>query len=350
MIIYTLRNRYRPSPESLRTTLERSRNQTMSAHRMRELMQQHPNGEWIYPLFDALGPEVQLQLLDTATILETIQNFWEWRSPRYTAQTLSYMILGLFATYLLPVETMLRLTYLGIGFIFFACFPIASRYPKYRLVVSPLRWIFWGVPDNGLFLSTLFQNSANQTLVGWALTSLHAAAGSPHPTPAPTAAPNGLGKDQPTKLEAPTTNIRPEDPQNALPSRTLKIPCKIAHSNEACQLILTTTHLKLYPESSSSSLLVKSHRLSDVSAITKSRPEKTRFSWIVPVDEGRGEGKGLLELAFFDGERWSLQLKGEGIGSELADGKSLEAKVEDREEEIVRWIVGGSGWGWSACV
>ncbi|RPA77364.1 hypothetical protein BJ508DRAFT_212834 [Ascobolus immersus RN42] len=152
IILQTLRNRYRPSPDSLRISLERSRNQGMSAHRMKELMQQHPNGEWIYPLFDALGPDIQLQMLDTATILETIQNFWEWRSPRYTAQTLSWMILGLFASYFVPVETMLRLTYLGIGFIFFACFPIASRYPKYRLVVSPLRWIFWGIPDNGMCL------------------------------------------------------------------------------------------------------------------------------------------------------------------------------------------------------
>jgi len=149
IILRTLKNRYRPSPDSLRFSLERSRNQSMSAHRMKELIQQHPNGEWIYPLFDALGPAIQLQLLDTATALETIQNFWEWRSPRYTAQTLSWMLLGLLASYVVPVETMLRLVYLGIGFIFFVCFPIASRYPKYRLVVSPLRWIFWGIPDSG---------------------------------------------------------------------------------------------------------------------------------------------------------------------------------------------------------
>jgi hypothetical protein len=360
IILQTLRNRYRPSPDSLRVSLERSRNQSISAHRMKELIQKHPNGEWIYPLFDALGPEIQLQLLDTATVLETIQNFWEWRSPRYTVQTLTWMILGLFASYLIPIETMLRLAYLGLGFIFFVCFPIASRYPKYRLVVSPLRWTFWGIPDNGEFLSfffIVFYSYSNPLIVGWALASLHAAAGSPEPTPTATAPDYEAGEDGPTTLVPPTAQFHDKEPHNTLPHKILKIPCKAVHTSEPLQtvrtseplqLVLTQTHLKLYPESSTSSILAKSHRLSDVSAITKSRPEKTRFSWIVPVDEGR-KGKGVLELAFFNGERWGLQLRGEGEGAEL-EGKPVEQKVEDREEEIVRWIVGGSGWGWNGCV
>lgn len=31
---------------------------------------------------------------------------------------------------------------------FFAWFPISSRYPKYRLVVSPVRWLFWNIPTH----------------------------------------------------------------------------------------------------------------------------------------------------------------------------------------------------------
>ena len=57
----------------------------------------------------------------------------------------------------------------------------------------------------------------------------------------------------------------------------------------------------------------------------------------------------MLELAFFDGERWTLKLCGEGQGAELED-KKLDQKVEDREEEVVRWVIGGSGWGWNGCV
>lgn len=31
---------------------------------------------------------------------------------------------------------------------FFLCFPIASHYPQYRLLVFPLKWVFWEVPTH----------------------------------------------------------------------------------------------------------------------------------------------------------------------------------------------------------
>jgi len=32
---------------------------------------------------------------------------------------------------------------------FFLCWPIASRYPKYRYLVSPFKWVLWDIPTDG---------------------------------------------------------------------------------------------------------------------------------------------------------------------------------------------------------
>ena len=35
------------------------------------------------------------------------------------------------------------------GVMFFGLFPIASNYPQYRLLASPMKWLFWKVPTDG---------------------------------------------------------------------------------------------------------------------------------------------------------------------------------------------------------
>ena len=35
-----------------------------------------------------------------------------------------------------------------IGGGFFLCWPIASLYPQYRILVSPFRWVLWDIPSN----------------------------------------------------------------------------------------------------------------------------------------------------------------------------------------------------------
>ncbi|KAL8674867.1 MAG: hypothetical protein Q9168_000753 [Polycauliona sp. 1 TL-2023] len=35
-----------------------------------------------------------------------------------------------------------------LGGAFFFCWPIASRYPKYRYLVSPFKWAFWDIPTD----------------------------------------------------------------------------------------------------------------------------------------------------------------------------------------------------------
>ncbi|KAL8973039.1 MAG: hypothetical protein Q9183_000207 [Haloplaca sp. 2 TL-2023] len=35
-----------------------------------------------------------------------------------------------------------------VGGAFFLCWPIASRYPKYRYLVSPFKWVLWDIPTD----------------------------------------------------------------------------------------------------------------------------------------------------------------------------------------------------------
>jgi hypothetical protein len=63
---------------------------------------------------------------------------------------------------------------------FFLLYPISSRYPDYRLLASPVRWLFWNIPTHGLFLIQIpeSQKSYGRILLTqtaeWAITSLQA--------------------------------------------------------------------------------------------------------------------------------------------------------------------------------
>jgi len=49
-----------------------------------------------------------------------------------------------------PLWVVIKSTQFSAGVMFFALFPISSRYPHYRLVVSPLTWLFWKIPTDGM--------------------------------------------------------------------------------------------------------------------------------------------------------------------------------------------------------
>jgi len=64
---------------------------------------------------------------------------------------ISLALLGLCWLYVTvtPLWLLVKSAQLSAAFMFFATFPIASRYPHYRIVVSPLTWLFWKVPTDG---------------------------------------------------------------------------------------------------------------------------------------------------------------------------------------------------------
>lgn len=45
-------------------------------------------------------------------------------------------------------EFCLTIVYFLAGFWFFVCLPVSSRFPQYRLLVSPVKWVFWDIPTH----------------------------------------------------------------------------------------------------------------------------------------------------------------------------------------------------------
>ena len=76
-------------------------------------------------------------------------SFYEWRKPHQTAYTLSFFGIASLAFCLTPSWLLVKVITLGAGLVFFGLFPIGSRYPDYRLLVSPAKWLFWNIPNHG---------------------------------------------------------------------------------------------------------------------------------------------------------------------------------------------------------
>ena len=149
-IIYmVLRNRFSPrSIESLRAAQQRAQEQGRKALKISELIDKHGNDNWLEPLARDLGPFAQLELNDVANLLEILQNFYHWASPRKTAATLGFFCTCLLVSLFADLAFCMKIFWAISGGVFFLCWPIASRYPRYRLLVSPINWVFWGVPTD----------------------------------------------------------------------------------------------------------------------------------------------------------------------------------------------------------
>jgi hypothetical protein len=62
---------------------------------------------------------------------------------------------ALIAVTFAPVWLLVKASTFAMGFVFFALFPIASRFPDYRLIASPVKWIFWKIPTHGKHVDLL---------------------------------------------------------------------------------------------------------------------------------------------------------------------------------------------------
>ena len=149
-IIYiVLKERFYPSSaESIRSSIRRTQDSEGSANKFGELIDKHGRGKWIEPLMAELGPYLQLQLGDIANMLEVFANFYHWKSPRKTTATLCFFASCLLVSLLTDIAFCMKIVYFVAGGSFFLCFPIASRYPKYRYLVSPFKWVLWDIPTD----------------------------------------------------------------------------------------------------------------------------------------------------------------------------------------------------------
>ncbi|KAI9857041.1 MAG: hypothetical protein M1813_008647 [Trichoglossum hirsutum] len=149
-IVYmVVRNYYFPgSIESLRESITRSMDRGATAYKFSEFVGGHGRGDWLQPAIGHLGPFIQVQIGDVANFLEAMYNFYHWKSPRKTVASLYFFITCFLISAIADMEFCMKLFWFIIGGSFFACWPISSRYPRYRYLVSPIKWVLWDIPTH----------------------------------------------------------------------------------------------------------------------------------------------------------------------------------------------------------
>ena len=149
-VIYsTLRNRFRKtSVKTVRESVGRSIDREARVQAWGELIQRHGQHDWLEPFLDEIGPMIQLQLGDLADLLEVLVNFHRWERPDLTLASLFYFLCCLLITLFADMEFCMKLAWLIAGSGFFLTYPLATNFPKYRLLLSHWRWIFWDVPTH----------------------------------------------------------------------------------------------------------------------------------------------------------------------------------------------------------
>lgn len=149
IIYYVVKNRFYPtSVGSIRSSMQRAQDSRSTAYKLSELIDKHGRANWLEPLIANLGPYIQLQLGDLANMLEVFSNFYQWRSPRKTVATLVFFMSCFLVSVFADMAFCMKIVYFIAGGAFFLCFPIASRYPKYRYLVSPFKWVLWDIPTD----------------------------------------------------------------------------------------------------------------------------------------------------------------------------------------------------------
>lgn len=113
-----------------------------------DIVQQHGDKDWIKPLLESTGPIAQMNLGDITEMIESIHNFFAWTAPKRTLYSLFFFIVCLAITIVADMGFCVKVVEFIAGGWFFACAPIAARYPKYRKVVDPAKWVLWGIPND----------------------------------------------------------------------------------------------------------------------------------------------------------------------------------------------------------
>jgi hypothetical protein len=149
-VIYsTIRNWFQPSSvETVRESVSRSLDRENKVQAWGELIQKHGKDDWVEPLLDELGPVIQRQMGDLADYLEVLVNFYRHERPNKTMASLLFFGSCLTITLLADMEFCMKLFWFLVGGGFFFTYPIGTRFPRYRMLVSPLRWIMWDVPTH----------------------------------------------------------------------------------------------------------------------------------------------------------------------------------------------------------
>ena len=149
-IIYmTVRNRLYPtSVASVRKTMARGLDRQKKAQAWGELIEKHGKSDWVEPLIADMAPLIQMQLGDLTNFIEVMVNFYRWKRPSKTLGTLFYYSCCLLITLVADIRFCVKLVWFIVGGGFFFCWPIATRFPQYRVLADPVRWVFWDIPTH----------------------------------------------------------------------------------------------------------------------------------------------------------------------------------------------------------
>ncbi|KAH7400410.1 hypothetical protein BKA64DRAFT_481465 [Cadophora sp. MPI-SDFR-AT-0126] len=139
---------YPPTVADLRAEMSRSFDRGATAFKVGELMDKHGSDNWLEPLLDQVGPYIQVQIGDLASFLEAAYNFYHFQSPAATIASLCFVAALFLLTALVDSRYAMKVLWFMIGLIFFICWPISSLSPRFRLLVSPLKWMLWDVPSH----------------------------------------------------------------------------------------------------------------------------------------------------------------------------------------------------------
>jgi len=149
-IIYsTIRSKFQPtSVGRIRESVARTIDREKRVQAWGELLRQHGKQDWIEPLLDDLGPLIQRQLGDLTDFLEVLTNFHRHERPNKTSASLFFFTSCLMVTLFADMAFCVKFVWFIAGGGFFFTYPIATRYPKYRVLVSHWRWMFWDIPTH----------------------------------------------------------------------------------------------------------------------------------------------------------------------------------------------------------
>ncbi|RAL62368.1 hypothetical protein DID88_004934 [Monilinia fructigena] len=166
-IVYaTAKNYYYPSSvATLREEFSRNIDRGATALKAGELMGKHGNKDWLGPLLDQLGPYLQVQIADLANLLEVYDNFFHFRRSQYTFYSLFLFVAMFLLSAFASIQFTMNVFWFVVGLIFFGCWPISSLHPRYRLLVSPLKWAFWDIPTYPEWSLQYLQNRGSSVLL-----------------------------------------------------------------------------------------------------------------------------------------------------------------------------------------
>ncbi|KAB8289983.1 hypothetical protein EYC80_010310 [Monilinia laxa] len=166
-IVYaTAMNYYYPSSvAALRDEFSRNIDRGATALKAGELMGKHGNKDWLGPLLEQLGPYLQVQIADLANLLEVYDNFFHFRRSQYTFYSLFLFVAVFLLSAFASIQFTMNVFWFVVGLVFFGCWPISSLHPRYRLLVSPLKWAFWDIPTHPEWSLQYLQNRGSSALL-----------------------------------------------------------------------------------------------------------------------------------------------------------------------------------------